>query len=125
MDTVIRTLLGLDAAETTALANNGVISWEDLSMVTFDDITDIIPVGMSIMKRRRLFLISQYLALGQTVNVASTMPDINSYLNTPAVPVFNQAAPLLPLPPLPPDPMREAMRLYVNSIEKFGLPDQL
>jgi hypothetical protein len=110
----------LDAAETAALAVNGVTTREDLLMITFDDITDALPDGTSIVKRQMLSLIGWYLARGQLINVATTMPEINSYLNTPPIPVYNQGAPPPPPPPPPPDPTRGALRLHVNSIEKYS-----
>jgi hypothetical protein len=119
MDVVIRTLSSLDAAETAALATNGVMTREDLSMITFEDITYALPDGTSVVKRRRLSLISQYLARGQTIDVATTMPEIINYLNTPPVPIFKQGPPVMPPPPPPPDPTRGALRLYVNSIEEY------
>jgi hypothetical protein len=110
----------LDATETAALAANGVATREDLSMITFEDVTAALPDGTSIVKRQILSLIGRYLARGQLIDPATTMPEINSYLNTPPIPVYNQGVPPLPPQPPPPDPTRGALRLHVNSIEKYS-----
>jgi hypothetical protein len=119
MDPVIRTLSSLGAAEIAALAANEVATREDLSMITFEDITAL-PDGTIIVKRRILSLIGRYLVRGQLIDVATTMPEINSYLNTPPIPVYNQGAPPLLPPPPPPDPTRGALRLHINSIKKYS-----
>jgi hypothetical protein len=64
LDVVIWTLSSVDAAETAALAAIGVVTCEDLSMITFADIMDALLNGRSIVKRRKLSLMSQYLAGG-------------------------------------------------------------
>jgi hypothetical protein len=121
MDRVIRALLGLDGPEHDALVASGIVSGEDLSMVTYDNIMDALPDGTSIVKRQRLSIIRQFLARGQAIDAATMMPIIVSYLNTPVAPIFKQTTPmpLLPPPP-PPDPTRGALKLYVNSIEKYS-----
>ena len=56
---------------------------------------------------------------GQMIDEATTMPSIISYLNAPVAPVMNNPLPPPYVPP-PPDPRtRGALRLSVNSINKF------
>jgi hypothetical protein len=111
-------LSGFTTADNTALAAQGIANGEDLSAITFVDITDILGEA-SVVKRRRLSLIGSYLARGQVIDEDTTMPNIITYLNTPVVPVINPtAAP--PAAPRPPDPARGALRLHINSTEKYS-----
>ena len=118
MESAIVTLTGLTVAEGGLLATAGIRCGEDLSMVSFDDISDLLTEA-SIVKRRKLSHISAYLSRGQIIDDATTMPSIMSYLNTPVAPVVNNPLPPPYVPP-PPDPTRGALRLSVNSIDKFS-----
>jgi hypothetical protein len=118
MERTIVTLAGLNAADTAALAAQGIVTGEDLSAITFADISSTME-NASVVQRRKLSHIGSYLARGQVISEATTMPTIINYLNTPVVPVMNPAPPQL-APPRPPDPSRGALRLHINSIEKYS-----
>ncbi len=115
MERFIPTLSGLTADENTAVTDAGINNAEDLSAVTYEDIS-VVPDQASIVKRRKLSHVESYLARGQTIDAAATMPMIVTYLNTP-IPI-NQAPQQQTT--YPPDPARGALRLYVNSIEKYS-----
>jgi hypothetical protein len=117
MEQSIVNLSGLTTEEVNALAAAGIRNGEDLSMIEFGDISTIMTAA-SIVKRRKLSHVGRYLARGQEIDDATTMPTITSYLNTPVAPVVNNPVPPVYVPP-PPDPSRGALRLYINSIEKF------
>ena len=116
MEQTIIDLSGLEAAEIAALATLGVNNGADLSFITFEDLTDILG-ATSIVKLRKLSLIGSYVMWGQVIDVTTMMPMITSYLNTP---VQQNNNPVPPVPNvLPPDPTRGALRMHVNSIEKY------
>jgi hypothetical protein len=106
MERFIPTLSGLTADENTAMTDAGINNAEDLSAVTYEDISIVLDQA-SIVKRRKLAHIASYLARGQTIDAATTMPMIITFLNTPIV---NNQAPQQQ-PPYPPDPARGALRL--------------
>jgi hypothetical protein len=119
MERAITVLSGLTPDEIVTLASEGVNNGEDLSAVTFADISAILETA-SVVKRRKLSHIGNYLAQGHLINDATTMPLIINHLSTPVAPIANNAAQAA-LPPIPPpDPTRGALRLYVNSIEKYS-----
>jgi hypothetical protein len=120
MERAITVLSGLTPDEIVTMASEGINNGEDLSAVTFADISAILE-NASVVKRRKLSHIGNYLAQGQLITDATTMPLIINHLNTPVAPMANNALPaaLPPIPP-PPDPTRGALRLYVNSIEKYS-----
>jgi hypothetical protein len=100
------------------LVAQGIVNGEDLFTITFADITDILP-DTSVVKHRKLSHIGSDFARGQVINEATTMPTIITYLNTPVVHVINPAAPPLAAPKSP-DPTIGALRLYINSTEKYS-----
>ena len=131
MERNILLLSGLTPEESAALALQGIVSGDDLSIITHEDLKEILPEA-TVVKRRKLCAIGDFLAQGQAILDGTSMPDIVRYLNTPAAAIVAaQPAPPrqdIPIPPglpprPPPDPDRGALKLYVNSIEKFsGFP---
>jgi hypothetical protein len=122
----ITILSGLTPEELAALAEAGIVSGDDLSFITFIDIGEILGEA-SVVKRRKLSMIANYLARGQTLSDATMMPTIVDYLNTLIAashphPVPAPLPPQVPqpVPPLSQDPNRGAPKLYPNSIEKFS-----
>jgi hypothetical protein len=100
MEKVITLLAGLSQAEVNTLASEGCTSGEDLSLcTTLLDIEQMLS-DTPVVKRRKLSMIGSYIARGQTIEEATTMPTVANHLNTVAVAA---AAPNL-LPPLPPPP---------------------
>ena len=118
MEQAIVNLSGITVAEGAALTAAGIRHGEDLSMVAFEDISEIM-TGASIVKRRKLTHIGSYLARGKVIDDATTMPLIISYLNTLVALVVDNPLPPVYVPP-PADPTRGALRLHVNSIDKFS-----
>ena len=101
MERVTTQLSELTTAKTAALVTAGINNGEDLSAITFDDITLTLGTA-TIMKRRKLLHIgtpSTYLARGQVVNEATTIPMIINHINTPVAPVVNNPAPQANPPP--------------------------
>jgi hypothetical protein len=125
MERVITLLAGLSQAEVNTLASEGCTSGEDLSLCTLLDIEQIMLSETPVVKRRKLYTTGSYMARGQTIEEATTMPTVANHLNTVAVAAV---APNLlpPLPPPPPgpspfqDPNRGAPKLYTNAIENFS-----
>jgi hypothetical protein len=132
MERGITVLSGMTTDEATSLVAQGIVCGDDLTIVTFADITEIL-TDASVVKHQKLSLIGSYLALGRTIDEATTVPTIVEHLNTPVTQANNPNPPdapppypRLPLPPpprLPEDPDRGALKLYSNLIEKFlGYP---
>ena len=114
MDPFIVTLTSITQPEITLLADAGITNGEDLSVITFHDLTPILP-NASIVKRRRLSAIAEYLARQQEIDAATTMSFITNYVRAPVAPVIHPS-----FPPRPPDPSRGALRLPVNALEKYS-----
>ena len=82
MKSVITTLSGQTVAEIATLATERINSGEDLSAIAFDNVVLILETA-NIVKRRKLSHVGGYLAWGQAVNEATTMPMIIVHLSTP------------------------------------------
>jgi hypothetical protein len=104
------TITALTGATTTKLAElgvQGVTSGQDLSIITYDDVTAILP-GSGLLTRRKLAHVGKYIGRGQTVTPATTIQDIVLYLKQP---MTQGTAALPPIVPhiYPPDPTRGAL----------------
>ena len=117
MEPNIINLTRLTVQEVNTLSGGGIVNAEDLAVVNFQDITDLLTEA-SIVKRRKLSHISKYIASGHIFTSFTTMKEILEYINAPVV------TPVLPsIPPPPaaaPDPSRGAPKIYVNSLEKYS-----
>jgi hypothetical protein len=116
MDPPIILLTGLTGAQVALLTEAGVTNAEELMGLTHADICEALPTG-SLVTKRKLSNVAQYLASGQNIvaNI-TTMPDINRHLSDRANP-----APIH-LPPPPPgalDPTRGAPRMSINGLDEF------
>jgi hypothetical protein len=110
MEPTIITLTRATTTEEAELGAQGVTSGQDSSIITYYDITAILP-GSGLLTRRKLSHVGEYIGRGQTVTPATTIQGIVLYLKTP---MTQGTAALLPTAPYvyPPDPTREALKLY-------------
>jgi hypothetical protein len=118
MEPSIVTLAGLTAGDITALSNVGVTSSQEIMLLEMIDIVAILPTATVIL-RRKLSRIAEYLAKGNLITGATTMQTVMFALST------GQAANVPPVPPIPyaSDPARAAPKLYVDGLEGYdGTP---
>jgi hypothetical protein len=114
MESTITTLTGALTTGLAELGAQGVTNGQDLSIITYDDITAILP-GSGMLTRRKLSHVGEYIGRGQTVTPASTIQVIVLYLKQP----MTQGATAVPtvVPHIyPPDPTCGALKLYVNAL---------
>jgi hypothetical protein len=119
MDQNIVTLAGLTAAQVTALTSEGITSSEDLMILENKDIVLLLP-GASVLVRRRLSNMAEYLAAGSEIGSTTTIRDImisvlrpNRRTGPTATPTTDSTA-------------RGAPKLYVDGLETFdGTPIKL
>jgi hypothetical protein len=118
MEPTITMLTGATTTKLAELGVQGVTSGQDLSIITYDDITAILP-GSGLLTRRKLSHVGEYIGRGQTVTPATTIQDIVLYLKQP---MTQGAAALPPIVPhiYPPDPTHGALKLYVNAFTEFS-----
>jgi hypothetical protein len=67
MERVVKTLTGLTDPEEALLGAEGAVNAEELSIVTYGDLTLILPAATTIRKRK-LALVGEYVARGQTIS---------------------------------------------------------
>jgi hypothetical protein len=72
MDQNIVTLAGLTAAQVTTLTSEGITSSEDLMILEKEDIVLLLP-GASVLVRRRLSNMAEYLAAGSEIGSTTTI----------------------------------------------------
>jgi hypothetical protein len=118
MEPTITTLTGATSAKLAKLGAQGVTSGQDLSIITCDDITAVLP-GSGLLIRRKLSRVGEYIGRGQTVTTASTIQVIVLYLKTPMTQVTTALPPSVPRT-YPPDPTRGALKHYVNALTEFS-----
>ena len=118
MDVAIVNLASLSVDEIASLAAGGINNGDDLMVMEFADIVAILPTA-NILKQRKLAQIARYLAMGNTVEVSTTIADIMQCIATPTVARAIGGARV----PAAEDPARGAPKIYVNYLEKFsGIP---
>ncbi len=116
MDQNIVTLAGLTAAQVTTLTSGGISSSEDLMILENEDIVLLLP-GASVLVRRRLSNMAEYLAVGSEIGSTTTIRDIMISVSRPnrrtdptATPTTDSTA-------------RGAPKLYVDGLATFdGTP---
>jgi hypothetical protein len=116
MDQNIVTLAGLTAAQVTTLTSGGITSSEDLMILENEDIVLLLP-GASVLVRRRLSNIAEYLAAGSEIGSTTTIRDTMISVSRPnrrtgptATPTTDSTA-------------RGAPKLCVDGLETFdGTP---
>ena len=118
MEPTITTLTGATPAELAELGTQGVTSGQDLSIITYYDITAILP-GSGLLTRRKLSLVGEYTGRGQTVAPATTIQGIVLFLKTPLTQATTALPPIAPHP-YPSDPTRGALKLYVYALTELS-----
>jgi hypothetical protein len=109
MEPTITTLIRATTTKLAELGAQGVTSGQDLSIITYDNITAIL-LGSGLLTRRKLSHVGEYIGRGQTVTPATTIQGIVLYLKTP---MTQGTAALPPTVPriYPPDPTHGALKL--------------
>jgi hypothetical protein len=79
MNPAIVQLAGLSYTQVTHLAQVGVANEEDLSVLTFEDLDQMLPTATRIV-HRKLSNIAQFLRSGKEVNGITTMCEVNQGL---------------------------------------------
>ena len=117
MEDAVKTLTGLTGAEETLLAVEGVTNAAELSIVTYEDLTNIL-LGSTTVKKRKLAMVGAYVARGAELTAETTIMGIQALLNTPTLPL----PPATREPPAgyPPDPSRGAPKLYIDSLKEYN-----
>jgi hypothetical protein len=108
----VKRISGLSDQEIEGLTTIGIATEDDLRYAEFVDLPVIIPV----IKRRKLNIISQYLAKGEALNATITIDQIQLLMNTPEAPVG--AAPAYQGGN--PDPGRGAPKVYTDPLPDFS-----
>ena len=120
MEPMITTLTGATTTELAELGAQGVTNGQDLSIITYDDITAILP-GSGMLTRRKLSHVGEYIGRGQTVTPATTIQGIVLYLKTPMRTQGTTALPPTVPYTYPPDLTHGALKLYVNALTELAL----
>lgn len=116
MSSFATALADVTGDQVTLLANAGVLNDVDLGTLSQSDFDTLVPEA-SIVTRRRLFSIGQYVTAGEVLNAETTMLDILTKLKNITSPT-SVAAP--PLAAFFPDPSRGAQKRYVDGLTDFG-----
>ena len=124
MDANVIRICGVTPTQVAALTKNGVSNTEDLSGLTFSDLSTLLPTTGVVVKRR-IANVANYIAGGGLVDGTTTMAEVMMIITQRGVPVVNMAAaqPVLQPAPIPfaaGDPTRGAPRIQVNGIGKFS-----
>jgi hypothetical protein len=82
MDQNIASLAGLTAAQVTTLTSGGITSSEDLMILENEDIVLLLPRA-SVLVRRRLSNMAEYLAAGSEIDSTTTIRGIMISLSRP------------------------------------------
>jgi hypothetical protein len=120
MEPTITTLTGATPAELAELGAQGVTSGQDLSIITYDDITAILLGSGLLTTRRKRSHVGEYIGRGQTVTPATTIQGIVLYLKTPMRTQGTTALPPTVTYTYPPDLTPGALKLYVNALTEFS-----
>jgi hypothetical protein len=115
MDPPIIQLTGLSNAQVALLTEAGVTNSEELMALTHEDICALLPNG-SLLLRRKLSNVAEYLSSGQNIVPNTTMPDIHRHLSNRKNPAPIQ---LPPPPPAAMDPTRGAPKMSINGLEDY------
>ena len=113
IDQRVKRITGLLDAEIAELQGLGIANEQDLQFAEFVDYPEYIPL----IKRRKLDVISRYLAQGNALNAMITITEIQQIVSTPVAPVG--AAPL-GLAAQAPDPGRGAPKVYTDPLPDFS-----
>ena len=116
MSTYTVALAGVTAEQLTQLTGNGILNDIDLGTLSQADFDVILPTA-TIVTRRRLFTIGQYVTSGETVNAATTMLDVLTKINNRNTNPTSVAAPTAAFNA---DPSRGAPKMYVDGLTDFG-----
>lgn len=114
LDQRLKRILNLSDDEVAEIAIVGANNEEDLKFLEFVDL----PIAISLIKRRKLHVIIQYLAKGKALNATITIDQIQAVLGTvPAAPgglgggLGGAAAP---------DPNRGAPKVHIDPLSAFS-----
>jgi hypothetical protein len=116
MDQNIVTLAGLTAGQVTTLTSGGITSSEDLMILENEDIVLLLPAA-SVLVRRRLSNMAEYLAAGSEIDSTTTIRDIMISVSRPNRRTGSTTTPITD------NTARGAPKLYVDGLETFdGTP---
>jgi hypothetical protein len=115
MSTFAGTLAGVTRDQMTLLVNAGVLNDVDLGTLTQSDFDTLLPEA-SIVTRRRLFSIGQFVTSGEVLDAETSMLDILTKLKNASSPTSTAA----PAAAFFQDPSRGAPKMYVDGLTDFG-----
>ena len=115
MSSFATTLAGVTGDQVTLLVNAGVLNDIDLGTLSQSDFDTLVP-DASIVTRRRLFSIGQYVTTGEVLDAETTMLHILTKLKNITSPTSVAAPPAAFFP----DPSRGAPKMYVDGLTDFG-----
>ncbi|GKY95847.1 hypothetical protein MPSEU_000545300 [Mayamaea pseudoterrestris] len=116
MEAIVIALAGLTDEYVAALAAGGIISKDDLGIVSRLDITEALPQA-PVMVRRKLELIGDYVFRGQELTVETTIPSIREYLSNQGNPQQPAGAPAAAAVAAAP---KNNLRITVNPLDPFS-----
>ncbi len=79
MENTVKTLTGLTAVEEALLADERVVNAEELSLITYEDLTGVLPTANKV-KKRKLELIGEYVGRGKVLTDKTTIMGIQAYV---------------------------------------------
>lgn len=112
IDQRVKRVAGLADADVGLLQADGIDNEEDMRFLQFIDF----PVAIPIVKRRKLEIISKYLAAGNTLNAMITIDQVQGTLNAPAAAV----GPAGQVHGVNVDPNRGAPKVYTDMLTDFS-----
>lgn len=115
MSSFATALAGVTGDQVTLLVNAGVLIDIDLGTLSQSDFDTLVP-DASIVTRRRLFSIGQYVTTGEVLDAETTMLHILTKLKNITSPTSVAAPPAAFFP----DPSRGAPKMYVDGLTDFG-----
>ena len=117
MSTFAVALAGLSPEQVTLLSGSGILNDVDLGTLSQSDFDEILPTA-TLVTRRRLFSIGQYVTSGETLTSATSMLEILTKINNKNTsPTTVTAAHQVPFFQ---DPSRGAPKMYVDGLSDFG-----
>ena len=109
----VRRIATLNDGDIASLSGDGIETEDDLRYLEFQDF----PAAMSIVKRRKLGSISDYLGSGRQLDGMITMDRVQELSRTPLQANVNIAGGGAPATP---DPSRGAPKVYTDPLPKFS-----
>ena len=110
IDQRVKRVADLTDDEVLEIKSIGVSTEEDLRFIKFVNIPETIPV----VRRRKLEIVSRYLAAGHVLNAMITVDQVQQFVDAPAAPVGG-AGRVTPEGG-PPDPSRGAPKVYTDPL---------